>query len=56
VFHHAVAGTGAHHHRLPPRRPAWNGKVERFNRTLVEEWAYVRIYRSDAARTAALDR
>jgi transposase InsO family protein len=56
VFHDAVAATGAQHHRLPPRRPAWNGKVERFNRTLVEEWAYVRIYRSDAARTAALDR
>jgi hypothetical protein len=56
AFRDAVEATGAHHHRLPPRRPAWNGKVERFNRTLTEEWAYVRIYRSDAARTAALDR
>jgi transposase InsO family protein len=56
AFRDAVHASGAHHHRLPPRRPAWNGKVERFNRTLVEEWAYVRIYRSDAARTAALDR
>jgi transposase-like protein len=55
AFRDAVAATGTHHHRLPPRRPAWNGKVERFNRTLVEEWAYVRVYRSDAARTAALD-
>ncbi|HEY6425682.1 MAG TPA: integrase core domain-containing protein, partial [Acidimicrobiales bacterium] len=26
------------------------------NRTLLDEWAYVRIYRSDAARTQALDR
>ena len=51
-----VEATGARHHRLPPRRPQWNGKVERFNRTLLDEWAYVRVYRSEAARTAALDR
>jgi transposase InsO family protein len=44
------------HTRIRPRRPQTNGKVERFNRTLLDEWAYVRIYRSDAARTAALDR
>jgi hypothetical protein len=56
AFRDAVHASGAHHHRLPSRRPAWNGKVERFNRTLVDEWAYVRVYRSDAARTAALDR
>jgi transposase InsO family protein len=52
----AVEATGARHHRLPPRRPQWNGKVERFNRTLVEEWAYVRVYRSEHARTTALAR
>ena len=56
AFSAAIEALGAHPHRLPPRRPAWNGKVERFNRTLVEEWAYVRIYRSETARTAALDR
>jgi len=28
--------------------------VERFNRTLLEEWAYKRLYRSQAARTRAL--
>jgi transposase InsO family protein len=33
-----------------------NGKVERFNRTLLDEWAYVRTYRSDNARNQALDR
>jgi transposase InsO family protein len=33
-----------------------NGTVERFNRTLADEWAYVRIYRSNAARIRALDR
>jgi len=44
------------HSRIRPRRPQTNGKVERFNRTLLDEWAYVRIYRSDTARTRALDR
>lgn len=56
VFRAAVEATGAEHRRLPPRRPAWNGKVERFNRTLSDEWAYVRVYRSETARTQALDR
>lgn len=37
-------------------RPQTNGKVERFNRTLLDEWAYVRPYRSDTTRTRALDR
>jgi transposase InsO family protein len=44
------------HTRIRPRRPQTNGKVERFNRTLLDEWAYVRIYRSDNARNQALDR
>jgi transposase InsO family protein len=44
------------HSRIRPRRPQTNGKVERFNRTLLDEWAYVRVYRSDTARTKALDR
>ena len=56
AFRAAVEATGVRHHRLPPRRPQWNGKVERFNRTLLDEWAYVRVYRSEAARTRALDR
>jgi len=31
--------------------PASNdGKVERFNRILLEEWAYARLYRSDTER------
>lgn len=54
AFRQALAGTT--HTFTRPRRPQTNGKVERLNRTLLEEWAYVRVYRSDAQRTQALQR
>ena len=44
------------HTRTRPYRPQTNGKVERYNRTLLNEWAYARPYRSEAARTRALAR
>lgn len=37
-----------------PYRPATNGKVERYNRTLLAEWAYARPWSSDSQRTRAL--
>jgi len=37
-----------------PYRPATNGKVERYNRTLLAEWAYARPWSSDGQRTRAL--
>jgi transposase InsO family protein len=42
------------HTRTRPYRPATNGKVERFNRTLLDEWAYARPWRSDGQRTRFL--
>jgi transposase InsO family protein len=50
------AQLGIVHTRTQPYRPATNGKVERFNRTLLDEWAYARLWKSDAARARALDR
>jgi transposase InsO family protein len=35
-------------------RPQTNGKAERFNRTLADEWAYRDVFDSSAARTAVL--
>jgi transposase InsO family protein len=44
------------HQRTRPYRPATNGKVERFNRTLLDEWAYARLWTSEASRARGLDR
>jgi transposase InsO family protein len=42
------------HLRIRPGRPRTNGKAERMIQTLLNEWAYARIYGSSHERTAAL--
>ena len=54
-FARACLAAGVRHRRTRPYRPQTNGKVERFNRTLLEQWAYVRVYYSERARTEALE-
>lgn len=44
----------AQHTYTRPYRPQTNGKAERFNRTLLAEWAYLRAWRSDTQRTRHL--
>ena len=42
------------HLRIKPYRPRTNGKAERFIQTLLNEWAYHRIYGSSTERARAL--
>jgi transposase InsO family protein len=46
---------GLKHLTTQPYRPRTNGKAERFIQTLINHWAYGRLYGSSAERTAALD-
>jgi len=50
------AAEGIRHLRTRPRRPQTNGKAERFIGTLQREWAYARLFRSNAERLAWLPR
>ena len=50
----ALRQLGLKHQRIRPYRPRTNGKAERLIQTLLNEWAYARIYGSSHERTAAL--
>jgi transposase InsO family protein len=54
AFRAAVTALGARQKFIRPHCPWQNGKVERFNRTLADEWAYRQVFTSNADRTAAL--
>jgi transposase InsO family protein len=56
VFAETAAGLGIRLKRIRPYRPQTNGKVERCNKTLLEEWAYGRLYRSNTERRRAVAR
>jgi transposase InsO family protein len=53
-FRRAIDDIGARHKLTRPYRPQTNGKAERFIRTLVEEWAYIRFYPDNQNRLASL--
>ena len=50
LWHRACAATGTTVKKTRPRRPQTNGKIERFHRILLEEWAYIRPWTSEAQR------
>ena len=52
AFAAVLSASGIRHKRTRPYRPQTNGKVERFNRILQEEWAYAKAYGSEAERQA----
>ncbi|MFI8320717.1 IS481 family transposase, partial [Streptomyces sp. NPDC085529] len=54
LFTQTLTAAGIAHKKIRPYRPQTNGKVERFNRTLLDEWAYLRPYTSNDERTEAL--
>lgn len=47
---------GARHQRIAPYTPRHNGKVERYNRILAEEFLYARTWTSEAQRAHLLGR
>ncbi len=56
VFQDRLADLELRHLTIRPYRPQTNGKVERFNRTLLEEFAYARTFTSNQQRLDALPR
>jgi transposase InsO family protein len=56
LFAETAAGLGITLKRTRRYRPQTNGKVERFNKTLLDEWAYARLYHSNNERRRAFTR
>jgi transposase InsO family protein len=54
AFAGVLARLGARHILIKPHCPWTNGKSERLNRTLLAEWAYARVFTSNAERAGCL--
>jgi transposase InsO family protein len=54
AFAQVLSELGARHILIRPHCPWTNGKIERLNRTLLREWAYSQVFRSNAERAACL--
>ncbi len=52
-WHKACRATRTKVKKTRPYRPQTNGKVERFHRILLEEWAYIRPWNSETQRARA---
>jgi len=56
LWHRACAMTATIVKKTRPRRPQTNGKVERYHRILLEEWAYIRPWTSEHQRAVGYER
>ena len=56
AFRQQLATLGLGHLVTAPYRPRTNGKAERFIQTMLNEWAYERLYLSNALRLSVLGR
>jgi transposase InsO family protein len=54
TFAAALTVSKTRHKRTRPYRPQTNGKVERYHRTLAQEWAYAHAWTSNQHRAEAL--
>lgn len=53
-FRRTLAELDAKHILIPPYTPRWNGKIERFFKTLDDEWAHAGVWPSSRHRDKAL--
>ena len=53
TWEQACTASGTIPKRTRPYRPQTNGKIERFHRILLEEWAYIRPWTSETQRAQA---